>query len=49
LRKIFISSDHAGFKLKEAIKVYLSKKKLTFQDLGPHLMTELTTLFMLTK
>ena len=36
MRKIFISSDHAGFKLKEAIKVYLSKKKLTFQDLGPH-------------
>ena len=36
LRKIFISSDHAGFKLKEAIKIYLSKKKLTFQDLGPH-------------
>ena len=36
MRKIFISSDHAGFKLKEAIKVYLLKKKLTFQDLGPH-------------
>ena len=36
MRKIFISSDHAGFKLKEAIKVYLSKKKLTFQDLGPY-------------
>ena len=36
MRKIFISSDHAGFKLKEAIKVYLSKKKLTFEDLGPH-------------
>ena len=36
MRKIFISSDHAGFKLKEAIKVYLSKKKLAFQDLGPH-------------
>ena len=36
MRKIFISSDHAGYKLKEAIKVYLSKKKLTFQDLGPH-------------
>ena len=36
MRKIFISSDHAGFKLKEAIKVYLSKKKLIFQDLGPH-------------
>jgi len=36
LKKIFISSDHAGFKLKEAIKIYLSKKKLTFQDLGPN-------------
>ena len=36
LKKIFISSDHAGFKLKEAIKMYLSKKKLTFQDLCPN-------------
>ena len=36
MKKIFISSDHAGFKLKEAIKIYLSKKKLTFQDLGPN-------------
>ena len=36
LKKIFISSDHAGFKLKEVIKIYLSKKKLTFQDLGPN-------------
>jgi ribose 5-phosphate isomerase B len=35
LKKIFISSDHAGFKLKEAIKSYLLKKKLIFQDLGP--------------
>ena len=35
MKKIFISSDHAGFKLKEAIKSYLSKKKLFFQDLGP--------------
>jgi ribose 5-phosphate isomerase B len=35
LKKIFISSDHAGFKLKESIKIYLSKKKLPFQDLGP--------------
>ena len=33
---IFISSDHAGFKLKEAIKSYLLKKKLVFQDLGPN-------------
>ena len=35
MKKIFISSDHAGFKLKESIKMYLSKKKLPFQDLGP--------------
>jgi ribose 5-phosphate isomerase B len=35
LKKIFISSDHAGFKLKEEIKSHLSKKKLSFQDLGP--------------
>ena len=36
MKKIFISSDHAGLKLKETIKIYLSKKKLTFKDLGPH-------------
>jgi len=36
LKKIFISSDHAGFKLKEDIKSHLSKKKLSFQDLGPY-------------
>ena len=35
MKKIFISSDHAGFKLKESIKSYLLKKKLFFQDLGP--------------
>ena len=35
LKKIFIASDHAGFDLKEMIKKYLSKKRLTFQDLGP--------------
>ena len=35
MKKIFISSDHAGFKLKEEIKNHLSKKKLSFQDLGP--------------
>ena len=35
MSKIFIASDHAGFNLKEAIKKYLSKKKLAFQDLGP--------------
>ena len=35
MKKIFISSDHAGFYLKEVIKKYLSKKKLFFLDLGP--------------
>ena len=35
MRKIFISSDHAGFNLKETIKIYLKKKKLNIQDLGP--------------
>ena len=35
MRKIFIASDHAGFDLKEIVKKYLSKKKLTYQDLGP--------------
>ena len=36
MKKIYISSDHAGFKLKESIKDYLSKKKINFQDLGPN-------------
>ena len=36
MKKIFISSDHAGYKLKETIKSYLSKKKLSFQDIGPY-------------
>ena len=36
MKRIFISSDHAGFKLKEAVKLYLSKKKIAFEDLGPH-------------
>ena len=35
MKKIFISSDHAGYELKEDIKSHLSKKKLSFQDLGP--------------
>ena len=36
MKKIFISSDHAGYKLKEAIKLHLSKNKLSFFDMGPH-------------
>ena len=35
MKKIFISSDHAGFNLKETIKVYLQRKKINFLDLGP--------------
>mgnify|MGYP005690687949 FL=1 len=35
MRKIFISSDHAGFKLKKAIKDYLRDKKVKIEDLGP--------------
>ena len=35
MRKILIASDHAGFKLKEIIKKYLSKKKIKTIDLGP--------------
>ena len=35
MRKIFISSDHAGFELKENIKKYLKKKKIDFKDIGP--------------
>ena len=35
MKKIFISSDHAGFKLKEEIKLHLSKKKISFEDMGP--------------
>ena len=35
MRKIYISSDHAGYKLKEDIKIYLTKKNIKFLDLGP--------------
>ena len=35
MKKIFISSDHAGYKLKELIKIYLDKKKIKHFDLGP--------------
>ena len=35
MKKIFISSDHAGFNLKENIKNFLIKKKYNFIDLGP--------------
>jgi len=35
LRKISISSDHAGFELKESIKKFLIKNKFLILDLGP--------------
>jgi len=35
LKKIFISSDHAGYKLKKLIKIHLDKKKIKYMDLGP--------------
>ena len=35
MKKIFISSDHAGYRLKELIKIHLDKKKITYKDLGP--------------
>ena len=34
-KKISLSSDHAGFNLKEKIKNYLLKKKIKVIDLGP--------------
>ena len=35
MKKIFLSSDHAGYKLKELIKLHLDKKKNNYTDLGP--------------
>ena len=35
MKKIFIASDHAGYELKESIKIYLDKKKIKYNDLGP--------------
>ncbi len=35
MKKISLSSDHAGFKLKESIKKFLIKKKIRVIDLGP--------------
>ena len=35
LKKIYISSDHAGYQLKELIKLDLDKKKIKYTDLGP--------------
>lgn len=34
--KILIASDHAGFDLKEKLKVYLEKKSILVRDLGTY-------------
>jgi len=36
MKKIYISGDHAGFKLKEKLKKFLEKKGFTVKDFGPH-------------
>jgi len=36
LKKLFISSDHAGYKLKELIKTNLEKRNIQYTDLGPY-------------
>jgi len=36
MRKLFIASDHAGFFLKEKLKLYLERKGLLVQDLGAY-------------
>lgn len=34
MKKIYIASDHAGFKLKTKLKESLPKNKISFEDLG---------------
>ena len=35
MKKIYLSSDHAGYRLKEYIKLYLDKNEIRYSDLGP--------------
>jgi len=35
MKKIYLASDHAGFRLKEKVKKYLEKKKISYEDVGP--------------
>ena len=32
---IYLASDHAGYELKEVIKVFLKEKNIKYKDLGP--------------
>ncbi|MEM3074864.1 MAG: RpiB/LacA/LacB family sugar-phosphate isomerase [Candidatus Pacearchaeota archaeon] len=34
--KVFLASDHAGFKLKEKIKSFLKRKKISYEDMGAY-------------
>lgn len=36
VQKIYLGSDHAGFRLKERIKKYLDAKKMYYEDLGTY-------------
>ncbi|GAB4390010.1 MAG: ribose 5-phosphate isomerase B [Thermodesulfovibrionales bacterium] len=35
-KKIYIGSDHAGFRLKEALKRHMARKGIPFEDMGNH-------------
>lgn len=35
MEKIYLASDHGGFKLKEQLKIYFERQKIAYQDLGP--------------
>ena len=36
VEKIYIAGDHAGFRLKRKLKIYLEKLDYEVEDLGPH-------------
>ena len=36
MSKLLIAADHAGFALKEKLKIYLEKKRISVKDLGTH-------------
>jgi ribose 5-phosphate isomerase B len=36
MKRIIVGSDHAGFALKEKIKIYLKKKNFLVKDLGTY-------------
>ena len=36
IKKIYISGDHAGFKLKKSLKEFFDNLKIPYEDFGPH-------------